>query len=75
MSKPKIIYDNESDVKFSDLEVGETFTSGRNLFMKIDYIEIKDLGGLNAVVLSNGSLTYVMDTADVTPVDVEINVK
>ncbi len=71
MSRPKIIYANESGTKFSDIEVGETFVCGKYLFMKIRGIEDKDGWCYNAIVLSDGSLTCFSDV-DVTPIDVEI---
>ena len=75
MSRPKIIYTNEPETKFSDIEVGETFTYARVLFMKIKSIESRHDGEYNAIILSSGDSTYVMDDAYVTPVDVEIKVR
>lgn len=75
MSRPKIIYTNESETKFSDLKIGETLYCAKTLFMKTKNIVDKDGGYYNAIILSDGSLTYFMDDADVTPVDVEIKVR
>lgn len=83
MSKPKITYSDDLNIKFSDIKIGEVFLYSDTLYMRIEFLKVapgdksspvNSVTVTNAIVLSNGRLAYFRDIDDVTPVDAEIKV-
>ena len=68
----------QTEVDFSDLEIGETFTQGGGVFIVIeDMVEFSDLDRFkyNAFCFNDSDFYRFLDTDKVLPVTVEIKAK